>query len=131
MSVVKILIVEDDEITARYTEKMLEHLGYSVAGIIPSGEEVLSRLNAIQPDLIIMDITLAGTIDGIATAVQINNSRYNIPIIYLTSNTSAETVERAMEATKSYGYLLKPIKGMDLQINIDTALKRHRFEHCR
>ena len=124
----EILIVEDDEITAHGIRKMLEQMGYSVAGIIDSGEEVLNRLDSLRPDLIIMDITLAGSIDGIDTAVRINNERYNIPILYLTANSDIEILQRAKIATKSYGYLLKPIKGMDLQININTALKRHSHE---
>lgn len=123
----RILIIEDEQITAQLIRKMLENLGYSIAGIIASGEEALSTVGTIKPDLIIMDITLAGKIDGIEAAAFINKN-FGIPIVYLTANTNFEVIQRAKDETNSYGYLLKPVKGIDLHWTINTALKRHNFE---
>ena len=123
----RILIIEDEQITAQLIRKMLENLGYSIAGIIASGEEALSTVGTIKPDLIIMDITLAGKIDGIEAAAFINKN-FGIPIVYLTANTNFEIIQRAKDETNSYGYLLKPVKGIDLHWTINTALKRHNFE---
>jgi two-component system, response regulator PdtaR len=123
----RILIIEDEQITAQLIRKMLENLGYSIAGIIASGEEALANVGTIKPDLIIMDITLAGKIDGIEAASFINKN-FGIPIVYLTANTNFEVIQRAKDETNSYGYLLKPVKGIDLHWTINTALKRHNFE---
>jgi len=123
----RILIIEDEQITAQLIRKMLENLDYSIAGIIASGEEALAVVGTIKPDLIIMDITLAGKIDGIDLAAYINKN-FRIPIVYLTANTNFEIIQRAKDETVSYGYLLKPVKGIDLHWTINTALKRHNFE---
>jgi CheY-like chemotaxis protein len=123
----RILIIEDEQVTAQLIRKMLENLDYSIAGIITSGEEALAVVESIKPDLIIMDITLAGKIDGIDAAAYINKN-FGIPIVYLTANTNFEIIQRAKDETISYGYLLKPVKGIDLHWTINTALKRHNFE---
>jgi two-component system, response regulator PdtaR len=123
----KILIIEDEPLTALAIQKMLENMGYMVTEVIPSGEEALEKISSLKPDLIIMDITLAGDIDGIEAAMYINKN-FGIPIVYLTANTNFDVIQRAREATKSYGYLLKPVKGIDLHWTINTALKRHRLE---
>ncbi|OHD69159.1 MAG: hypothetical protein A2W19_06115 [Spirochaetes bacterium RBG_16_49_21] len=122
-----ILLVEDEPVTARLIQKMLENLGYTVEGIIPSGEEAIQVLEKNRPDLVILDITLAGEIDGIETAMYINE-KHNIPIIYLTANTHYSVIQKAKEKTKSYGYLLKPVKGIDLHWTISTAIRRHQLE---
>lgn len=127
MKMTRILIIEDELITAQLIRKMLENLGYNIAGIITSGEEALASIGTIKPDLIIMDITLAGKIDGIEAAAYINKN-FGIPIVYLTANTNFDIIQRAKEETTSYGYLLKPVKGIDLHWTINTALKRHNFE---
>lgn len=123
----RILIIEDEQITAQLIKKMLENLGYTIAGIIASGEEALANVSIINPDLIIMDITLAGKIDGIEAASYINKN-FGIPIVYLTANTNFDIIQRAKDQTTSYGYLLKPVKGIDLHWTINTALKRHNFD---
>lgn len=123
-----ILIIEDEPVTALSIQKMLEKLGYSVAEIVPSGEEALQKLGHMRPDLILMDITLAGAIDGIEAAMAVSKN-YGIPIVFLTENTNLEVIRRANRATNSYGYLLKPVKGDDLHLTINTALRRHSIEH--
>jgi CheY-like chemotaxis protein len=123
----RIILVEDDPITALGVQKMLENLDYEVIETFASGEDALKSINALNPDIILMDITLKGNIDGIEAA-EIINRNFMIPIIYLTANTNYDTIQKARETTKSYGYLLKPVRGIDLQWTINTALKRHRLE---
>jgi CheY-like chemotaxis protein len=123
----RILIIEDEMITALAIQRILENLGYMVTEILQSGEEAIEKIETLKPDLIIMDITLSGKIDGIEAAMRINkNSR--IPIVYLTANTDHEIIQRAKESTQSYGYLLKPVSGIDLDWTIHTALKRRQLE---
>ena len=65
----------------------------------------------IRPDLVLMDISLQGEMDGIETA-KIINSRFNIPVIYLTSYIEKSVFEKA-KSTNPYGYLTKPFKKMN------------------
>ena len=64
----KILIVEDQPILSRALQRVLSKLGYVVTGVVASGEEALSTVGGTVPDLVLMDIQLAGELDGVATA---------------------------------------------------------------
>ncbi len=126
----RILIVEDESIIALDIQKMLVIQGYEIAGIAESGEKAVSMAFEMPPDLILMDIVLKGPMDGIE-ASRIIRSRHDIPVIYLTANADAPTVERARD-TQPYGYLNKPVSSRDLHTNIDSALHLTRMErHLR
>lgn len=126
MDKAKILIVEDEVIVAMDVERRLVKLGYNVTNSVSSGEEAINKVAEDQPDLVLMDIYLKGTIDGIEAAKQIYN-RFNIPVIYLTANADNHTLERA-KTTEPLGYLLKPFKERELQATIEITLSRHRTE---
>src|SRR6267154_1688898 len=121
----QILVVEDETIIAMDIQSGLRHLGFE-AEIAGTGEEAVSRAINEPPDLILMDIVLPGTIDGIEAAEEIHK-RFDIPIIYLTAYSDARTLERA-KTTGPYGYLLKPLKDRDLHASIEMATYKHRME---
>lgn len=123
----RILIVEDDEFVARDLALRLEGLGYTVAGSLTSGEAVLEQTAAHKPDLILMDIVLAGSIDGIEAARQIQQ-KMDVPLVFLTAHTDRERLERAFKTTP-FAYLHKPLKERELELTIELALLRHRTEH--
>ncbi len=79
----KILIVEDERIVALDIKSSLENLGYTVTGIVASGEAALTKVAESRPDLVLMDINLKGDMDGVETAEQIR-AHFSIPVIYLT-----------------------------------------------
>ena len=89
-----IFIVEDERIVSEDIRQVLEGQGYSVAGIARSGESVLEILKKVHPDLVLMDIHLAGEMDGIDTAEQIR-TRYHIPVIFLTAHEDESILARA------------------------------------
>lgn len=124
MAVARVLIVEDDAITALDIQKTLEKLNYEVIGIKSSGEDTLKLLGKITPDIILMDIILKGELDGIETARLINIQK-KIPIVYLTARYDDETIERS-KSTNPYGFLLKPLNDRDLNSCLRMAL--YRFE---
>jgi PAS domain S-box-containing protein len=126
MSKAKLLIVEDELVIALGLAKSLEKLGYEVIGMANTGEEAVRIAHANAPDLVLMDIILAGAMDGIEAARMILKDA-DIPIVYLTANADRATVERARD-TVPYGYLNKPINDRDLLTNIDSALNKHRME---
>lgn len=122
----KILIVEDESIVALDLRYRLDNLGYEVSDIVASGEEAIEKTADLAPDLILMDIRLAGKMDGVEAAAQIRD-RWGIPVIYITAYADEETVKRA-KVTHPLGYLVKPFDDRDLHTTIEIALYRHRAE---
>jgi CheY-like chemotaxis protein len=102
-----ILIVEDDFFQASVLEILLTSLNYTVIGKLKTGEEAVEFVSENNPDLIIMDISLDGKIDGISAAKIIQENRL-IPLIYLTGNSDEVHINRAQE-TEHLAYLSKPI----------------------
>ena len=129
MSTARIMVVEDEFIEAKCLKKSLENLGYSVSAIVSSGEKAIEKAEQDKPDLVLMDIELKGSMDGIEAADRIL-SHFYIPIIYLTAFLDKRLLERAKK-TEPYGYLLKPIKERDLHSNIAIALYKHEIEEER
>jgi len=125
----KILIVEDESIVALNIQSRLERLGYVVTANIPSGETAIQKVEETSPDLVLMDIKLKGTVDGIEAAGQIRN-RFQIPVVYLTAYSDDETLNRA-KLTEPYGYILKPFESRDLCTVIEVALYKHQMEQQR
>jgi CheY-like chemotaxis protein len=118
-----ILIVEDEIVVAMSIRSVLESMGYRVAGIAMSGKEAIGLLEGGCPDLILMDITLAGDMDGIELANQINE-RYSVPVVFLTGYSDENTINRLAE-TVNYGFLKKPVDERTFKLSIESALKKH------
>lgn len=129
MAKAKIMIVEDEWITADDIRMSLQNLGYTVTSVSSSGEDAIQNAEKDKPDLVLMDIVLKGEMDGIQAANQIR-SCYNIPIIYLTAYTDEKILERA-SITEPFGYIVKPFVNEDLKIAIEIALYKHRVEKER
>ena len=123
----QILVVEDEAIIARDLQRSLGRLGYAVPATARSGAEALGLLEESTPDLILMDIGLKGAMDGIELA-QAVRERWHIPVIFLTSYSDEQTVDRA-KATGPYGYLVKPFREGELRITIEVALHKHSLDH--
>jgi len=102
----RILIVEDDGIIAHNLERMVVKLGYAVVGAVSSGEEAIQKAGEERPDLVLMDVGLAGELDGVETAAQIQ-ARSNMPVIFLTGY-ARETLFRDVEVSGPYICLSKP-----------------------
>ncbi len=120
---VKLLIVEDEEIVAFDIESTLHNLGYEICAVVASGEEAIASASASLPDLVLMDIMLKGSMDGIQAAAEIQKL-FNIPIVYLSAYGDTNTIERA-RLTEPFGYLVKPFEEKELHIAIEIALARH------
>ena len=120
MDKIRILLVEDDVVAALCTRECLSLLGYEVLATIARGEESILQAAKLQPDLILMDITLAGAMNGIEAAEQIRKTQ-QIPIIFMTAHIDAETLDRAKRADP-FGYLTKPYQLETLKNTIEIAL---------
>ncbi len=120
MSHARIMVVEDEPVAATVLQRTLSRSGYSVAGVVATGQDAIDSTARVKPDLVLMDIRLKGPIDGIEAAMQIR-TRFGIPIIYLTAFADASNLKRAM-ATGPEGYLLKPVRQEELVANVEMAL---------
>lgn len=115
-----ILIVEDEPIIAADIQDRLIDLDYQVIGIIDNGEEALLKIQQEVPDMVLMDIHLAGRLDGVETAIRLRQIT-NTPLIFLTSNSDEPTFQRAKEA-RPHAFISKPFRGRDLVHAIALAI---------
>lgn len=122
----KILIVEDEILVALDIESLLNKMNFNVVGIATNYDEAILSVKESTPDIILMDIHLENSKDGIEATRAIQKIQ-NIPIIYLTAYHDEKTVNRAIE-TNPVSYLLKPFKIEELKSTIMLALfKINRF----
>ena len=123
-----ILIVEDEPIVAKDLQQTLREMNYDAFAIAPSADEAIKRAAERCPDLVLMDIRIKGSRDGIETA-RIFREQFGVSVIYLTAHADEATIQRAAE-TAPYGYLLKPIKSAELRSAIEIAAFRQEMEKC-
>jgi PAS domain S-box-containing protein len=121
-----VLVVEDERIVAKDLQYMLNSMGYDAFAIASSADDALSRAAEHRPDLVLMDIRIKGSRDGIETA-DLLRKRFGIPVVYLTAHSDDATLERA-KLTVPYGYLMKPVKSAELRSAIEIAIHRHAME---
>jgi len=118
----KILIIEDETITAHNLSRILARLGYEVVSIATTGAQALEDVERYKPDLLLADVGLEGELDGISVAAQAQE-RWKIPAVFLTAFTDSETIRRARLA-EPYGYLVKPFGEQELHATIEIALQQ-------
>jgi len=108
-----ILVVEDEKISSMLLEHLLTQLGCDVSGTASTGEEAIQKAESSQPDLIIMDVGLKGTMNGIEAAHAICQ-RHQIPILFLTAYTYEE-ISRNDNLPDIFGFLSKPVMVEELR----------------
>ena len=123
---IRILIVEDVGSVTLVLTAALEALGYEVVGNAVEGTEAVRLTDEHRPDVVFMDISLEGDVDGVEAAGTIR-SEFGTPVVFLTSHTDAETLERA-RTIEPHGYLVKPLEPRMLGPTIEMALHKHRME---
>lgn len=119
-----VFIVEDDMLLSMVEERLLTKLGYNVAGKAMSGEDAIPRIKSVKPDVVLMDISLNGKLDGVDTMIKIRNFS-TVPVIYLSGNSDQLNVERAKK-TQYVDYLVKPITEHDLIEPLKKAMNKVR-----
>ena len=123
----KILVIEDETITALEIQNKLESWGYEVLGLAGSGEDAINLANEKGTDLIIADIVLRGEMDGIDALERISHN-FDVPVIYLTAHADGDTFKRA-KLTKPSGYCIKPFNDTELKYSIEIALLRRNLDY--
>ncbi len=121
-----ILIVEDEAIVATDLTGKLGQLGYEVVATAARGEEAVKLACSLKPQVVLMDIRLKGTMDGIEAAEAIRR-RHCAPVIYLTAHSDPVTLERA-KLSGPFGFILKPFEERELSTTIEMALFKHQSD---
>lgn len=120
MSQLKIGIVEDELIIAEALRQMLISMGYLTTEIATRYSEAVDMIENEKPDLVLLDINLAGQLDGVDLAYVIRKN-FNTPIIFLTANTDPQTIQRVKQVNPS-AFLAKPISKEQLFSAIEIAV---------
>ncbi|MCV2368919.1 response regulator [Roseateles oligotrophus] len=115
----RILVVEDESIIARDIAMQLCDLGYAVLGPASSGEQAIAMANSLMPDLVLMDVHLAGHMDGI-DAAQLIRTQYAVPSLFLSAFDGPDSLRRAKQCEPA-GYLVKPFEDHQLRDAVATA----------
>jgi two-component system, LytTR family, response regulator LytT len=117
----KILIVDDEVLIAEYIQETLNSLEYKFTRLAHNTEEAITQIENFNPQLIVLDIRMEQELEGIELA-KILNEKYKIPFLYITAHSDKDSIEKAIN-TKPLGYIIKPIKKMELFAAINLALK--------
>ncbi len=123
------LIVEDEVLVAENMREIIQDAGYVVPDIISSGEEAVSRCSLINPDLIIMDVKLAGKTDGIHAALSIYSNFKQVPIIFLTAYSQDQFPHLSRLPSESIRFLNKPCDMNSLPKSIEEFLSGINRQH--
>ena len=126
MSRETVLIVEDEAIIVAQLQDTLNALGYTALEPVATGEAAIAAVQAQPPDLVLLDIKLAGEMDGITAAGSIQSAA-DIPIVYLTGYAQDSLLQRA-KVTAPYGYLVKPVGERELAATLEMALYKHALD---
>jgi len=117
----KILVVEDESIIAMDLKVTLSKLGYEVTSIVNNALAAIQKAEQDKPDLILMDIMLGGSLDGIEAAKRISYN-HSTPIIYVTALRDEGTMKKA-SLPEPYLFLSKPYTENELKQSIEDILK--------
>ena len=123
---IKVLIVEDEKIVALDLRERLEKLGYAVAGVASSIDEALRKIEKTEPDVVLLDIRLDHSTDGITIAEKIR-MYFKIPFIYMTAYADEGTLEAAKK-TAPYGFILKPFEDKEIHTSIQIVIHKYKME---
>ena len=117
----KILIAEDEIISALSISESLNVWGYQVCGLASTGEEAVAIAETLNPDLILMDIRMATANDGITAAEAIRARRLGVPIIFITGYPEAESELRG-KRLDPFDFMQKPVNFDQLKNKIESLL---------
>lgn len=109
----RILLAEDEAIVGIEIKNSLQRLGYTHTDLVPKGKEVLEAVDERTPDLVLMDVNLEGTMDGIEATERLHED-YDVPVVFVTAHSSDSVLSRIRD-TDAVGYVVKPINDSDLE----------------
>jgi CheY-like chemotaxis protein len=123
-SAVRILVVEDELIVAEDLRRRLSAMGYLVIGVVTSGEDALRKVDEVRPDLVVMDISLRGEMDGVTAAHRLREE-FGTPVVYITGHGDPDTLQRA-KTTPGFAFVMKPVDDREMEYILEMVLKREQ-----
>jgi chemotaxis response regulator CheB len=117
----RVLIVEDDGVVATNLHDGLIAVGYHIVGSVESGEEALAMFRAAAPDVVLMDVHLAGRMTGTEAARRIAHD-FGVPVVYLTAYSDEKTLAEAKGS--AHGFVVKPYRVAQVHAALQVALER-------
>ena len=123
MAKAQVLLVEDEGIIAMDIKRKLDTLGYTIMGIVSTGEEAMQIVEQQCPDLILMDINLAGEWDGVMTANRIGE-RFQVPVVFLTAYPDKLPMDNLVQPL---GYVAKPYSWSALHATLEATLIKFKL----
>ncbi|NIT58881.1 MAG: response regulator [Aliifodinibius sp.] len=120
----RVLIVEDDMLLSMVEERLIKRLGFEVIGKVTKGTDAIEKEEELSPDIIVMDISLKGDMDGIE-AMEAIRENSDVPVIYLSGSGDRYSLERAKK-TGFTDFLTKPVTGGDLKEPLYAAMNSHK-----
>jgi PAS domain S-box-containing protein len=122
----RIMVVEDESITAMSILSSLKEMGYAVIPPVFSADEAVEKAREERPDLVLMDIKLRGEKDGIEAAGQIH-TQLSIPVVYLTAHSDVRMMKR-IKSTEPFGYIIKPFDARELRATVEISMYKSEME---
>ncbi len=120
----RVLIVEDDMLLSMVEERLIKRLGFEVIGKVTKGADAIEKEEKLSPDIIVMDVSLKGDMDGIE-AMETIRKKSDVPVIYLSGSGDRYSLERAKK-TGFIDFLTKPVTGGDLKKPLYSAMNGHK-----
>ncbi len=121
-----ILVVEDEWVVAKDLQRSLSYFGYNVPSTAATADEAIRLAHDHRPDLVLMDVNIAGPRDGIEAARELR-ATHDVPVVFLTAFSDEETVQRA-KVVEPHSYLVKPVKVDELRSAVEVAIYKHSLE---
>ena len=122
----RVMVVDDEAAITTQLEERLTLMGYEVVGSASSGQEAVEMAKRIRPDIVLMDIVMPGSLDGI-DASEIIKVELDIPVIFLTAYASEKFVNKAKDV-EPFGYIVKPFQEKEIKATIEVALYKKNIE---
>lgn len=126
----RILIVEDDKLLSFVEERLIKKLGYQLAGKATNGQEAIEFVREESPDLILMDINLESSMDGLETMNRIREIS-SVPVIFLTGDSQQETEDRISRISNCVDYLVKPVNADGLREPLKKAFEESSIKEVQ
>ena len=119
----RILLVEDNPVTMMSLSLFFKNSKYEVAQELAYAEEVSQQVKDLNPDILVMDIMLKGSMDGLGAAKEIREFS-DIPILFVSALTDKVTLSKLTEVTNA-GFIAKPYDYEQLEAKIDSLIKKN------
>ena len=116
----KVLIIEDEPFICNDLKRLVIKQGHDVVATCYNSDRALDALAKMNYDIVLLDIHIAGSRNGIQLA-EIINEKYHKPFIYITSFADRDTIEK-VKRTMPAGYVVKPFNAEDIYSSIEIGL---------